>query len=223
MAIQFPVSEGAPPFYCMGVVGGGVNILQWRSDFQHDIVEAYPDIKDIYPRVISNIYPMAEVTTFQTARAVGNIAAQAERLAPVEDLVATGFGTLERQGHYDADGWAVWQDGSWSAVIARPMTTRDAEDAQFKAGQTLSIAFAVWDGDNGERDGRKAASSWVTMAIDAPVGDGAAPAAEGAELPFNPWLVGVLIAALWLLSLTGLFFLARGRDSDGGVYTRESQ
>jgi hypothetical protein len=39
-------------------------------------------------------------------------------------------------------------DGHWIFEMSRPLTTEDAQDAQFAAGQTAMMALAYWDPDN---------------------------------------------------------------------------
>ena len=43
--------------------------------------------------------------------------------------------------------------------------TSDANDTQFKAGASVPIAFAVWDGSNIERNGMKSLSTWFTLKL----------------------------------------------------------
>lgn len=165
-AIQFPSKEGEP-FYCMGLSEGTVEILHWRSDFQHDIESGLPNAADIFPNMWVSIYPGGESGPFLTGRAARNPLSLTEKTTPVEDLVAGGFGTLSAQQHGDAVGWATWEDGTWRAVIGRPMITTDAEDAQFTGGMETSLALAAWDGGKAEINGKKSVSTWVTLKIEA--------------------------------------------------------
>ena len=75
------------------------------------------------------------------------------------DVVAEGYGTSERReginsqlvskGEYDGDNWHV--------VFQRPLDVGN-QVAQFWPGTPLKLAFAVWDGGNNERAGRKSFS-----------------------------------------------------------------
>jgi hypothetical protein len=175
-AIQFP-SVAGQPFYCMGMSGGTVEILHWRSDFQRDIEVGMPNAKDIFPNMWYSIYPGGMDRAFRTGEGAGNPLSLYEKTTPVEDLVAGGFGTLTSQVHNDAVGWATWEDGIWNSVVARPMITIDTEDAQFEAGMETSVALAAWDGGKNEIDGKKSVSTWVSLKIDGPtVGQGAVSA-----------------------------------------------
>jgi complex iron-sulfur molybdoenzyme family reductase subunit gamma len=61
-----------------------------------------------------------------------------------------------------------WARGSWRVIISRPLITGVADQAQFTQGSLVPVAFAVWDGSNKERGGKKSASSWFKMAIASP-------------------------------------------------------
>jgi DMSO reductase family type II enzyme heme b subunit len=54
---------------------------------------------------------------------------------------------------------------TWRVVVKRALETGDANDTQFKAGMSVPIAFAVWDGNNIERNGMKSLSTWFTLKL----------------------------------------------------------
>jgi len=93
---------------------------------------------------------------FNPGRATGNIISDNTlRRSPVEDLNAEGFSTLTTQSHQDVDGSGNWSNNRWMIVFKRLLRTEDANDAQF-IGQKSPVAFAVWNGNNKERNGQKA-------------------------------------------------------------------
>ncbi len=55
----------------------------------------------------------------------------------------------------------VYDDGRWVLVITRPLNTNPDENWEGKA--THSIAFAAWDGRNGETGPKHSASEWVEL------------------------------------------------------------
>ena len=177
VALQFPV-HGGEPFVCMGFVDSEVNILHWRADFQRNIEDGPLSITDIFPNADANTYPLATDITFTSGRATGNPISASEKRSPVEDLTASGFGTLESQEQVDVTGWGAWDGDKWSVVIARPLVTSDLLDTQFEVGEEAPVALAVWNGDNQEVDGKKSVSAWVNVALDdipgaaGPSGDG---------------------------------------------------
>jgi len=87
--------------------------------------------------------------------------------AKVLDMNAKGFGTLKVQDQQDVKGQGVYQNGTWRVVFTRSLTTGDVDhDTQFKPGEFINIAFAIWDGkklesgDLKEKGSQKAVSSW---------------------------------------------------------------
>ena len=56
---------------------------------------------------------------------------------------------------------AKYNDGRWKVVFKIPI----AEDARFTPGRYLPIAFAAWDGANGESGTRCAISSWYWLLL----------------------------------------------------------
>jgi DMSO reductase family type II enzyme heme b subunit len=93
---------------------------------------------------------------FNPGRATGNIlSGNTLRRSPIEDLNAEGFSTLTTQSHQDVDGNGNWSNNRWMVVFKRSLKTEDPNDTQF-TGKETSIAFAVWNGNNKERNGQKA-------------------------------------------------------------------
>ena len=219
-AIQFPSSDGRP-FYCMGISNQTVQILHWRSDFQQDIESGLPNASEIFPNMWVSMYPGGDDPVYLTGRAAGNPLSLADKTSPVEDLVAGGFGTLTSQQHMDAVGWAKWDNGIWKAVIARPMITKDVEDAQFFGGMETSLALAAWDGGKGEVNGKKSVSAWVTLKIGVPEArrSGEPVVVETAgkveiirenEIPVTLMVVtGIVLAVLVVAASAGTWVLAR--------------
>jgi DMSO reductase family type II enzyme heme b subunit len=93
---------------------------------------------------------------FNPGRATGNILSDNTlRRSPVEDLNAEGFSTLTTQSHQDVDGSGNWSNNRWMVVFKRRLKTEDPNDTQL-TGKETPIAFAVWNGNNKERNGQKA-------------------------------------------------------------------
>lgn len=80
----------------------------------------------------------------------------------VENLSAEGFGTLSPSDSQYLKGVGRYKDGGWTVVLYRSLTAPTADEITF--GRTFPVAFAVWDGGNGERDGFKAVTlEWIKM------------------------------------------------------------
>jgi len=191
VAVQFPVqTSGAPPFQCMGQSGGTVNIWRWNAEWQKDMgrgVAGMWDVDDQYPSIGWDFYyeePAAGVTypdrigrslgPFNPGIWSGNILSDPNlRKSSVEDLNANGFSTLTTQASQDVVGNGLWEPygalkggccsgPTWRVVFKRSLTTSDPNDVQFKGGSSIPVAFAVWDGQNVERNGMKGISTWFT-------------------------------------------------------------
>jgi len=51
--------------------------------------------------------------------------------------------------------------------VKRPLTTSDAKvDIQLRSGQTIPIAFNIWNGSAGETGSKKVISSWFDMILE---------------------------------------------------------
>ncbi len=189
VAVQFPVRPGGSletaPSFVMGDAQGAVNIWHWKADWEADL-RKFADVSDVYPNMAWDDYPFqtavpaasrgdrpaqAPLTafdpTFLPAWKVGNTFSNLRRVSPVEDLNATGPGTLTPQppGDQDVGGRGVWQGGRWHVVMVRRLQTRSDRDVQLRPGGAVPVAFAVWDGAHGDRDGQKSVSTWLLLRL----------------------------------------------------------
>ena len=144
-----PLGE-APAFFCMGQLDHYINIWHWKADWQSDIDRRSArtgERKD------------GEVRRFEVIP---------RRSSSVEDLIGGGFSTLtSKQAQGRVQGKATWKDGVWKVVIRRPLASDDSEnEARLEPGRLQTIAFAVWNGENKERNGQKAVAPWFQLSID---------------------------------------------------------
>jgi hypothetical protein len=215
VALQYPLSQGQP-FFCMGQQGGDVNIWHWKADWQADIL-ARQEMEDRYPDMYVDNYPFAPATDDQVASAkdytdpnylpalaAGNLLARLEITTPVEDLVAGGFGSLTSQpaDGQNVAGFGAWKDGQWRVIFSRDLKSTETDDVSFSPGQTYSIAFAAWDGANGERNGQKSTSQWINLVLKTAPAPAAAPqqtAAPAEGLLNTQTLTNILLAAFALI------------------------
>lgn len=199
-AIQFPAAAGSEvPAICMGQADQAVNIWQWRADQQNlplalpenGYVDSYPSTDDLY----------------FTARAAENPLSQTESRSAISNLVAGGFGTLEASAHADLVGDAVHMDGRWMVVFSRSLETT-AEMQPNLGSDPIDVAFAVWDGSKGERNGIKSVSSFIRLQVtpeDPPrraveaTGDWPAYAPSNPMLPISIGFVALLVVAVVVL------------------------
>jgi DMSO reductase family type II enzyme heme b subunit len=63
-------------------------------------------------------------------------------------------------------GQGVWHDGFWSVVFMRDLASKEADDVNFQPGKATPVAFAVWNGEQGDRNGRKMVSNWYQLLLE---------------------------------------------------------
>ncbi|MCC7354904.1 MAG: hypothetical protein IT330_14265, partial [Anaerolineae bacterium] len=181
-AAAVEVTPGAGiPSICMGLVGQPLNLWHWKASWQKDLDDGFQEVLQAYPNFWGDFYPYvvgkppfrfpqdwtsAEARALVPAWEAGNPLANPQRVTAVEDLNAEGFGTLTTQTTQDVLGRGVWQNGRWYVTFARTLATGDANDSQLAAGDSRSVAFAIWNGSNEEAGARKQLSAWVTVALD---------------------------------------------------------
>lgn len=75
---------------------------------------------------------------------------------------ATGFGTLTLQGASDQNLKAVgrWSNGRWHVLLVRTLKPGGSSDVNLTKAGRIPLAFAVWNGAAGDRDGGKLISGW---------------------------------------------------------------
>ncbi len=93
----------------------------------------------------------------------------------------------------------VWKDGQWRVVFKRPLKTDAAQDLQFEEGVYTPIAFADWDGLNGEEGLRQAFTAWYWVLL------------EPEENPERIMMIAAAAAALAGLLFIGIAIVARRR------------
>jgi complex iron-sulfur molybdoenzyme family reductase subunit gamma len=169
VAVEFPAkSATSVPALCMGQADAGVNIWHWRADSQ------------VGPKDPAQVYANASIDTynadavidgrrltdslFYTARAAGNPYAQVDR-GPVQTLISQTFGTLTAASVQNVGGQGVYTNGKWAVVFEREYEAKNAEQAVFGDGAQTEMAFAIWNGSEGDRNGQKSVSSFVTLSV----------------------------------------------------------
>lgn len=139
--------------------GGMVAIrLKWAAD-KHDQLLGV----DTFVDGVAVLFPLARGASAMTMGSPTKPANawywKANEDTPYE-VVARGFGSVQRlKGAQASDLKAVAQhrDGHWQVVLRRSMAAGDGL-VKLMPGRGSKIAFAVWDGGNAERSGRKSFS-----------------------------------------------------------------
>ena len=197
VAVEFPTQANvSTPAICMGVAGGGVNIWQWRAVLQGgDGLQWRAAHPDMY--VDDDPWQHVQPDLAFPARNVGNPVSGAFT-GPVNDLTAQAFGTLAPTAGQLTRGIGQWANGRWSVVFARDLTTTADDEAALGGGVTTDMAVAVWDGSQGDRNGQKVVSQFITLSIPATFTVRSTKVADA--LPFIGLAVLVIAAAggvLW--------------------------
>ena len=149
VAIGLPLGD-APAFFCMGQLDHYINIWHWKADWQSDIDRR------------------AARTSEKKEGGVRTFEVIPRRISSVEDLIGGGFSTLttkDKQGR--VQGKALWKDGVWRVVMHRPLASDEQEnEATLIPGRMQTVSFAVWNGENKERNGQKSVAPWFQLMID---------------------------------------------------------
>jgi cytochrome c oxidase cbb3-type subunit 2 len=180
-AIQFSLDPD-PPFFAMGEARRRVNIWMWKSERERELAMVrdvdiqYPNVGiDSYPNVERAPYeqPMRRALTresdptYVTAWGAGNIVADPMRKTPAEDLNAEGFGTLRARGKGDAvEAHGEFGTSSYRVVFRRTLTADGDGAVDLSPGASVPVAFAIWNGSAGDRDGKKSVTVWQDLVIE---------------------------------------------------------
>ncbi len=179
-AIQFPLTNEIIPDHFMGAKDAPVHILFWKAWRSKDKEKGFQTIKDAYPNMTTDIYnfdyPIEGKGTLKTedeknifipGKAAGNPISFPSK-SIIKELSSQGPGTITFKDTENTSGEAEWKDGKWSVVFRRPFTVNDSQSVQFKSGQRMPLAFAIWEGTRMESGGRKAVSpAWAEVEIEA--------------------------------------------------------
>ncbi len=160
VALEFPSDATATvPSVCMGQADSGVNIWHWRADSDAGVKNP----SEIYPNSLIDGVPFEE-KLFYTAREAGNPYANPD-VGAVQTLASRAFGELTALSVQDVSGHGVRTATGWAVVFSRKLESTNTDHASFSTSTKTDMAFAVWDGEKDERNGRKSVSTFVTLSI----------------------------------------------------------
>ena len=183
-AAQFPLDPSTEPFFAMGDTSVVVNIWHWKSWWEKDL-QKFAGVDAAFPRNRADLYPFdvsggstAEYfvsrdsarslsMTWNAGWGSGNVLSSQTRTTPVEDVNASGFGTLTSQPmkEQNVGGKGGWRNGKWTVVFVRALDPLQAKDVSLKVASTVPVAFAVWDGSLQDRNGQKMVTNWYRLSI----------------------------------------------------------
>ena len=182
VAVEYSLTRN-PPFFAMGEKGKHVNIWMWKSERQADLEPAFQDLEKVYPNLGIDSYPnllrapveqplrhaltLDSDKTFVTGWGAGNIVSDPQRKSPAEDLTAQGFGTLRARPRIDQkiDAKGIFAAASYRVMFRRSLKPTGKDAVALRPGSTVPVAFAVWNGSAGDRDGKKSVTIWQELKI----------------------------------------------------------
>lgn len=170
VALAFPLATEPMPAPTMGNPNGRIQILQWRADWQSDVEKGAITVAELYPNAYkADFYhedhlPAQSGGPYRGAAHLGNAMSQRAK-SSVQELVAEGFGSLTPSPNQTASGRGRYEDGRWSVILTRPLTGQADTAPALTAGSATQVAFAVWNGSNGEVGARKAWFGWVPFEV----------------------------------------------------------
>ncbi len=145
----------------------------------------YQDIENVYPNMAVDTYPdivrspadqpmgdartVASDPTFITGWGADNIVSDPTRGKSVEDLQAQGLGTLRARPLIDqtVDAAGLYRANTYRVVLRRALkpTGKGNGAVKLRPGTTVPVAFAVWNGSSGDRDGKKSITIWQDLKL----------------------------------------------------------
>lgn len=108
-----------------------------------------------------------------------------------EEIVAGGQGTITEVDQPAIESTAVHEDSTWTVVMERSLSADAENRAALDTETDVDVAFAVWDGANGERSGHHAVSEWYTY----PFG----PGDTGPTIQYLFWAIAGIAIAIALV------------------------
>jgi mono/diheme cytochrome c family protein len=181
-AVQFALTSD-PPFFAMGQARNAVNIWMWKSERQADLEPVFQEIDKVYPNIGIDSYPnllrspleqptrnaltLESDPSFVTAWGAGNIVADPTRNSATENLKAEGFGTLTAHPRDEQTvvGLGRYMTGSYVVQFARPLSAGSGQ-VRLASGTSVPVAFAIWNGSAGDRDGKKSVTIWQELVLE---------------------------------------------------------
>ena len=180
------------PFIGMGSATSPIDVWFWDADRQR--MTSPPDeaaTSGEYSNTVVDIYPFTEKSPVESAEyhrpgtATANqppismpAAAAGNQIVPSEhpqagrgggsSLSAGGPGsaTFRPPVNQSVDALGQWADGEWTVVFRRPLVAAPDNGISLSPSDKASVAFAVWDGARGDRNGQKMISIWQDLELE---------------------------------------------------------
>lgn len=154
-AIMFPIGDKILPSTIMMGFMAKSNIWQWKASQDKEYWQNISPRSDAYS---DYYYKFEDKELFPVSKFSPKSA--------VNDLMAVRVATLTPKPNQNVFGRGIWSNGAWKVVFKRSLNSSNIEiDQRFTVSQKRLCAFAVWNGENGDRGGRKSISNWVEVLL----------------------------------------------------------
>lgn len=152
VALQFPSSKAqGKPHFAMGDNDNYVNIWHWKAVWQekNSNRRIYATVDDFFGGVLAE-NPVSIQKT------------------PIESIMASGYGSVTSMKPVDSAirGSGEHHGKVWKVIFTRGLQNNHAYEANFREGELTPVAFAAWDGHNGELGGKKSVSTWYYVGLE---------------------------------------------------------
>jgi len=129
--------------------------------------EVYPDMAAVqFPSVLEadsrapyfgmgDASGQVDIWSWNAADGAGLMNARGTDRIVKKDAAASG---LAAEGYYD--------NGTWKVVFTRPLKAPSNDGTSFKEGVFTPVAFATWDGSNGEKGSRHSMTGWASIRLE---------------------------------------------------------
>jgi DMSO reductase family type II enzyme heme b subunit len=173
----------AEPFLGMGDRTSPVDLWFWDSDRQ----ESPAAEEQVNPNAVVDVYPFSEQVVAGPeldrpgarradqpdvslpARASGNQIVPVGNESGGSSLQVAGPRTVTFRPPQSqlVSALGTWQDGRWTVVMTRSLSVpSQADGVALEPGGRASVAFAIWNGSQRDRDGQKSFTIWQDLEIE---------------------------------------------------------
>ena len=155
-AIMFSLEESQRNLSLMMGSQDKANVWQWKASQDREFWLNEKAERVVY---VDFYYPFEEQELFVVSK---------EKLqSAANDLLAVGVGTITLKPTQNIKARGRYDNGIWRVVFERSLENMDPQfDARFMNVRTQPVRFAIWNGSEGDRGGRKSISYWVDLSLD---------------------------------------------------------
>lgn len=165
-SVQFS-QDADPPLFAMGSENQTVSFWHWKAAWEN-AVDPEEMIEKRYPNYAHATPPKELYHQFLSGQDAGNPVSNLDPKWGAEEGQAKGIGsyTALKIQPEAVEAKSLWKDERWYVVFKRELKVKDSERIEFNQGETINIAFAVWDGSKQDRNGQKLISIWNELTVE---------------------------------------------------------